>query len=338
MARKDLLKGLMEQAAKPAEPTSGDASAKSAPPPAPAPAAAPAPTARYSKGAIGAVSQSIAELKSRSVSDIDPFLIDAGGFQDRLEHDDAEHASLMASIKEYGQQVPVLVRPHPEVPDRFQIVYGRRRVLALRDLGLPVKAMIRDLDDDALVMAQGQENTARRDLSYIEKANFARQMSEAGYKRKVICDAVNIDKTVISRMLAVIDHLPIELIEAIGAAPSVGRDRWSAMADLFEGSGFDAASAIGVINLTTRGNGSDNRFNSLMTALESGSKRMVSAEKPRPRQHKLRNASGIVMGRVSVAEDKVSIELKPAKAGGFDRWLIENMDQIHRDWVTRNGG
>mgnify|MGYP003778697223 CR=1 FL=1 len=329
MARKDLLKGLMEQAVKPLEESERDNSAAVKPP---------APSGRYSKGAIGAVSQSIAELKSRSVSDIDPFLIDAGGFQDRLEHDEVEHKALMASISEYGQQVPVLVRPHPETPDRYQIVYGRRRVLALRDLGQTVKAMIRDLDDDALVMAQGQENTARRDLSYIEKANFARQMSEAGYKRKVICDAINIDKTVISRMLNVIDHLPIELIEAIGAAPSVGRDRWSAMAELFGKSGFDGPSAIGVINLTTRGNSSDARFNSLMKALESGSNKAKSAEKPQPVQHKLRNASGIVMGRVSVKDDKVSIELKPSKAGGFDRWLVENMEEIHRDWVTKNGG
>jgi ParB family transcriptional regulator, chromosome partitioning protein len=45
--------------------------------------------------------------------------------------------------------------------------------LALRDLGQPVRALVRDFDDAALVMAQGQENGARRDLSFIEKANFA---------------------------------------------------------------------------------------------------------------------------------------------------------------------
>ena len=137
------------------------------------------------------------------------------------------------SIAEYGQQVPVLVRPHPKIEGRFQIVYGRRRVLALRDLGQPVKALIRDLDDHELVLAQGQENTARRDLSFIEKCNFARQMVAAGYKRQIICDALSIDKTLISRMLSVADRIPLDVVEAIGAAPSIGRDRWLALADLF---------------------------------------------------------------------------------------------------------
>jgi ParB family chromosome partitioning protein len=37
--------------------------------------------------------------------------------------------------------------------------------------------MIRQLDDHALVMAQGQENTARQGLSFIEKASFTAQLS-----------------------------------------------------------------------------------------------------------------------------------------------------------------
>lgn len=136
------------------------------------------------------MSRSIADLKARSVIEIDPFLIDPGGMPDRLDSDVNEDADLTRSIAAYGQQVPVLVRPHPDTEGRFQIVYGRRRVLALRDLGQPVKALVRDLDDRQLVLAQGQENTARRDLSFIEKVNFARQMDEAGYDRKVICDAL----------------------------------------------------------------------------------------------------------------------------------------------------
>ena len=43
----------------------------------------PSPAPRYAKGAIGAVSKSIAELKSRSVVDLDPFSIKAGGLADR---------------------------------------------------------------------------------------------------------------------------------------------------------------------------------------------------------------------------------------------------------------
>ena len=94
MARKNLLEGLMAEGARPADTAPGQK--------------------RPYKGAIGAVSQSIEALKARALLDIDPFLIDAGGLQDRLETDDGEDAALLASIRDYGQQVPVLVRPQLE--------------------------------------------------------------------------------------------------------------------------------------------------------------------------------------------------------------------------------
>jgi len=147
MGRKNLLQDLM-----------GAPETKSAEP------ARPRPT----KGAIGAVSKSIADLKSRSITEIDPARILSGGLTDRLECEEAADEALQASIRDHGQQVPVLVRPHPEQADHYQIVYGRRRVAALRELRMPVKALIRDLDDKALIIAQGQENTARKDLSFIE--------------------------------------------------------------------------------------------------------------------------------------------------------------------------
>jgi len=164
MARKNLLEGLMK-----APETKSDT-------PAPPNRVDPAKP-RYTGGAIGAVSQSIADLKSRSVVEIDTNLIDAGGLRDRIDETVAEHEALIDSIRTYGQQVPILVRPHPDAEGRYQIVYGRRRVAALREIGEPAKALIRDLDDSALIMAQGQENSARRDLSFIEKCNFARQMT-----------------------------------------------------------------------------------------------------------------------------------------------------------------
>lgn len=232
MARKDVLRGLIEGQ----------------------PAGAPDPAAtapRPARGAIGAVSRSIADLKARAVAEIDPFLIDAGGVQDRLESDSAEDEGLRQSIETYGQQVPVLVRPHPQVEGRYQIVYGRRRVLALRDLGRPVKALIRDLDDRELVLAQGQENTARRDLSFIEKVNFARQLQDMGYDRKVICDALSVDKTLISRMLSLAERLPVELIEAIGAAPSIGRDRWTTLAEWVEQAAAPVSELVAMIALNS---------------------------------------------------------------------------------------
>ena len=98
---------------------------------------APSPMPR---GAVGALQSSLARMQESAVQEVDPGLIDEGGVTDRLGPDDAAQAQLAASIKAYGQQVPVLLRPHPEAQGRFQIVYGRRRLRALRGLGQPVKA------------------------------------------------------------------------------------------------------------------------------------------------------------------------------------------------------
>lgn len=320
MARKNLLKGLMETSAK------QDEDREAPLPPQPA-------RPRYTKGAIGAVSQSIADLKSRAIAEIDPFSIEQGGVLDRLDDEDADHEALVNSLRDHGQQVPVLVRPHPETEGRYQIVFGRRRVKALRDLGLPVKAMVRDLDDRDLVIAQGQENSARKDLTFIEKANFARQMRDAGYERKVICDALHVDKTQVSRMLSVADAVPLELIEVIGAAPSVGRDRWLRLASMMAETDTDAASAIGLVNLVQASN-SDERFAGLVQALTLPRRRARDDAQGPAAAGVLRSAAGVEVGRVETRKGTITLKIPVENAEGFDSWIIDNFARLHRDWLA----
>lgn len=330
MARKDLLKGLM-----------GDPATPQTPPAPPSDSTVDPARPRMTKGAIGAVSRSIADLKSRSVIEIDPHMIHAGGVQDRLEGNPEEDAELARSIAEYGQQVPVLVRPHPEKEGRYQIVYGRRRVLAMRDLGQPVKALVRDLDDRELVLAQGQENTARRDLSFIEKANFARQMVAAGYERKHICDAISVDKTMLSRMMAVVERIPVGVIEGIGAAPGVGRDRWLALADLIEANPeADEDEMLSMAAATAANDTSDARFQALHDYLAGLNKRKPardlydeSGEPGRP----LHGSKGEPLGRVEYSPRTVTLKLTRRGLRGFDDWLVENLPEIHRNFLKDGG-
>jgi len=296
---------------------------------------------RATKGAIGAVSKSIADLKSRSVTEIDPAKILAGGLMDRLEGEADADEALMASIRDHGQQVPVLVRPHPERADHFQIVYGRRRVAALRELGQPVRALVRDLDDKALIIAQGQENAARKDLSFIEKVNFARQMQDAGYDRKAMCAALHIDKTVISRMLMIADCVPVELIEAIGPANGVGRDRWLALANSLGSTEVDIDEAIDAAQMASDG-GSDASFEAVLKTAEAvaaapkTSPRRTSAAKSasRPAEMPLRGAGGAKLG--SYAKTAKGLSMTLSGADGFDEWLVENMEQLHSDWTKES--
>ena len=322
MARKDVLKGLLE-------PHSPAAAEPHATPPVSDPPAPP----RANRGAIGAVSRSIADLKARSVIELDPHSIEAAGMSDRLETDADADGSLRNSIAEYGQQVPVLVRPHPLKEGRYQIVYGRRRVLAMCDLGQPVKALIRDLDDRELVLAQGQENTARRDLSFIEKVNFARQLQDAGYDRKVICDALSVDKTLISRMLSVADRLSPELIAGIGAAPSVGRDRWLALVDLVEATETDPGTLLAMVTLNTASDRSDDRFQAAWGYLAGvlARRKALPDESVREAQ-RLYTKDGVPIGQARYDQNFCTLKLRLAHTEGFEDWLVQNLPTLFTDW------
>lgn len=311
MARKDLMKGLMDA------PSTDDAAPREDT------ARVDAARPRYQKGAIGAVSRSIEDLKRRSILEVDARMIDEGGLKDRIG-EDADLEALKTSIAEYGQQVPVLLRVNPNDPERYQVVYGRRRVAALRQLGQPIKALIRDLDDKALILAQGQENAARKDLTFIEKANFARQMRDAGYDRKVMGDALSMDKTLISRLLSVADKVPVTLIEAIGAAPNVGRDRWLALADKIKGRDV-TADAVGET--------SDARFEAVMQALTP--KRAPAAPAQRDT---IRGQDGSPVAGVTRSKGKTVLQLNTKTSAGFDDWLVENLPDIHRRWKDQSGG
>jgi ParB family chromosome partitioning protein len=228
------------------------------------------------------------------------------------------------------------VRPHPVTEGRYQIVYGRRRVLALRDLGQPVKALIRDLDDRELLLAQGQENTARRDLSFIEKVNFARQMEEAGYDRKVICDAISVDKTLISRMLSIAGKIAPEVIEAIGAAPSVGRDRWQSLADLIETADTDIDTMVAMLNLTARSPRSDDRFQALLNYLSSSAEKAKAARRGPPKDPvAVRAEDGLPLGRATYDSRFLTLKLRLSQTEGFEAWLLDHLPALHRDWRSR---
>ncbi|GCA51148.1 chromosome-partitioning protein ParB [Sinorhizobium sp. KGO-5] len=172
--------------------------------------------------------------EGHAIVELDPELIDSSFIIDRLGVAPEVQAMLVQQIRDHGQQVPILVRPHPAESGRYQVAYGHRRLAALREIGTKVKAVIRNLNDEQLVISQGQENNARTDLSFIERALFATRLEDRGFSRDTIMSALGVDKAALSKMIAVVRRLPLEIIEAIGAAPGFGRRRWIELADLID--------------------------------------------------------------------------------------------------------
>jgi ParB family chromosome partitioning protein len=202
-----------------------------------------APRQLVRSGAVGAMGRSLGQLahaaeearaliaSGETVVQLDPSLIETSFLEDRLGEASEEHEALVASIREHGQQVPILVRPHPHKPGRYQVAYGHRRLRAAIALGQPVRAVVRGLSDEDLVVAQGQENSARLELSYIERAMFAVSIEDRGFGREVIMAALSVEKTQLSRLIAIGRAIPPELVKLVGPAPKAGRPRWASLVE-----------------------------------------------------------------------------------------------------------
>ncbi len=285
------------------------------------------------RGAVGALQSSLNRLHENAVQEIDPELIDDAGVEDRLGIDSEAQKQLTQSLKTYGQQVPVLLRPHATTPGRFEIVYGRRRLRALKDLGLPVKAMVRQLDDHALVMAQGQENTARQDLSFIEKASFAAQLQQMDYNRETIAAALSTDLPMLSRMLKVGTAFPLPFLRQIGSAPGIGRDRWMALARALERDGVRSRVTAFMRGPDFIKGESDARFEAVYKRATSQAKTpSATAAKPRT----LRGADGQALADIRTTTKGVTLNIPARTAEGFDAWINTNAEalvsELHDRW------
>ena len=255
------------------------------------------------------------------------------GVEDRLGIDDESQRKLQESLRTYGQQVPVLVRPHPSQAGRFEIVYGRRRLKALKAIGVKVKAMVRHLDDHALVMAQGQENTARQDLSFVEKASFAAQLDASGHDRQTIADALTIDLPMVSRMLKVGNAFDLTFLRKIGSAPGIGRDRWLTLAKLAQDADAKSRADDATTTDTFSDLTSDERFESIFKA--ASNKRSPKAPAT-TETRTLRSQDGKALADVRRTPRGVSLSISAQTAEGFDKWLDthaeELMREIHDRW------
>lgn len=263
-------------------------------------------------------------LAGQSVIDMDPSTIDASFLQDRMPGD---IDGLVVSIREQGQQVPILVRPHPDVPGRYQVAFGHRRLRAVAELGLKVKAIVRDLSDDQLVVAQGQENNERQDLTYIEKARFADRL-KARFARDVIMSALSVQKGDLSVMLSVVAKIPGELIDAIGPAPGIGRRSWMEFADyLTVGNNLDRAIDISESE-DVRGLPSDERFKALLKQLRPNAERQTSEPWTSPRQHRL--------GLIKHGKATLDISISTKDAPDFAAFLLNQVPALYDEFKSKS--
>ncbi len=261
------------------------------------------------------------------VQELDPELIDSSFVRDRIDEIDfSKDDPFLQSIAENGQEVPILVRPHPEKDGRFQVAYGHRRVKAASVLGIKVRAIVREIDDSALVVAQGIENSGRENLSYIERAVFAFSLEGRGFSRSLIMQALSTDKTELSKLISVASAVPADIIQAIGSARGIGRRRWLDFA-----AAYSASKYKGLIKLVSSAGfqdlHSDARFEAALVSLTAKRESRAPSEEWKPKR------GGDVAGTIRAREKSFAIALTAADAASFGRFLSERLDELYDEFV-----
>ncbi len=293
------------------------------------------------KGASRSIISTIDELAHRAdkllegetVIELDPDVIDASFVRDRIEDDPQAFEALVEAIREQGQNSPILVRPHPKDDGRYMVVFGHRRLRAVKALGRKVRAVVKAIDDRQHVIAQGQENSARADLSFIEKAMFARQLGALNYDSDsaTVMAALSIDKATLSKMLSV-TNMPADVLEAIGGARSPGRDRWYELKQMLENPKRldDLREVLARTDLS--GLNGDARFAFVVDAL---TRRKSQDLAPPRRKSKWAPGDRAVSAEISTDGKNYTLALKAKDAVGFGEFIAESLDELYATYRKR---
>lgn len=270
--------------------------------------------------------QADAFLEGEKIVELDPDLIEASFVADRMGDDHEQYTELLQAIREHGQNSPILVRPHPEHSGRYMVVFGHRRLRVAKDLNQRVRAVVKAIDDRLHVLAQGQENAARANLSFIEKAVFAKRLEDLEYGRDVIGAALAANESAVSKMLTVARRVPEFVLNSIGPAPSIGRERWVELS-LLIGKKLAVAREV-IADPAFSGLSSSARFEQLFAKLNMTSK-PVRKTVPGAQSSSWASSDKSISVTVKAKGRGVSLNLAETEARPFGEWITKNLDSLY---------
>jgi ParB family chromosome partitioning protein len=145
-------------------------------------------------------------------------LIEPNPDQPRKVFTETELDELAESIADKGLLQPILVRPAPGKPDRYQIVAGERRWRAAQRARLhELPCAIRELTDRETLEIAIVENVQRSDLNAVEEARALKQLVETfGHTQDDVAKAVGKSRSHVANMLRLL-VLPKSVLEHLEA-------------------------------------------------------------------------------------------------------------------------
>lgn len=272
-------------------------------------------------------------LEGEAVVELDPDSIDGSFVRDRLEDDEADFNELLTAIRDRGQDTPIMVRPHPSDTGRYMVVFGHRRLRAAKALKRKVRAVVKDLKDQDHLVAQGQENSARANLSFLEKALFAAEIARRQFDgdNAITLSALSIDRATLSKMLAV-STIPRDVLDGVGAAKGIGRDRWYELKILLERPSTLEKAVTFTQSDEFKAKVGDDRFNALLTHVKSIGKQPRSKT---AKTQKWVSDDKFVSADLKSDGKTYTVALKAKDAAGFGDYIAENLSDLYQAYRSQ---
>jgi ParB family transcriptional regulator, chromosome partitioning protein len=176
--------------------------------------------------------------------------------RDESAFGDEEFWELVKSIRAAGGNVqPVKVRLKSFDPVVYQVVYGHRRVLACKRLGLKVKAIIEPvLSDEQVVMQRISENSSRVAFRPIELGKLAAYAVDRGLFKslRAFAAATDIDVSLVSKAHT-LAQMPADILAAFPSLLELQYKDAKPLADAFRKNAVEmAARAANISQLNPR--------------------------------------------------------------------------------------
>ncbi len=124
-------------------------------------------------------------------------------YQPRRNFSEEALRDLTTSIRQHGILQPIVVRPDPDRPGRFEIIAGERRWRAAQAAQLhQVPVIVTALDNRGALEVALIENIQRQDLNALEEAEaFRRLMTEFSHTQEKLAEAVGKSRSHIANTL-----------------------------------------------------------------------------------------------------------------------------------------
>ena len=174
--------------------------------------------ARLGRGLGALLGEYMEEAPRREAQLIDVKAIGPNPQQPRKTFSAEELAELAQSIKENGLLQPLLLRPAPKIPGKYELVAGERRLRAVQKLGWKeVPAVTREVDDDALLVLALVENLQREALNPMEEAEgYHVLMDNHGLSHAQIGRSVGKSRSTVANMVRLL-QLPASVRKYVEA-------------------------------------------------------------------------------------------------------------------------